>query len=73
MRKLLDDARRARIEGRARLVDPHTVEVGGETLSAEHILVATGSWPYAARDPGHRARDHLERGVPPASGCPSAC
>ena len=30
------------IAGRATLVDPHTVEVGGRTFSAEHILVATG-------------------------------
>jgi glutathione reductase (NADPH) len=30
------------IAGRATLVDPHTVEVGGRTISAAHILVATG-------------------------------
>jgi glutathione reductase (NADPH) len=30
------------IAGRATLVDPHTVEVGGRTTSAAHILVATG-------------------------------
>jgi glutathione reductase (NADPH) len=30
------------IAGRATLVDPHTVEVGGRTFSAKHILVATG-------------------------------
>ncbi|HEY0987884.1 MAG TPA: FAD-dependent oxidoreductase, partial [Kofleriaceae bacterium] len=30
------------IAGRATLVDPHTVEVGGRTFSAAHILVATG-------------------------------
>ncbi len=30
---------------RARIVDPHTVEVGGKTVTAEHILVATGGWP----------------------------
>src|ERR1041384_2545272 len=30
------------IAGRATLVDPHTVEIGGRTISAAHILVATG-------------------------------
>ena len=43
--KLLEDAGVAHIEGRARVVDPHTVEVGGQRFTAENILVATGSWP----------------------------
>jgi glutathione reductase (NADPH) len=30
------------IHGRARLTDPHTVEVAGRTITAAHILVATG-------------------------------
>jgi glutathione reductase (NADPH) len=30
------------ISGRARLVDRHTIEAGGRTLTAAHILVATG-------------------------------
>jgi glutathione reductase (NADPH) len=33
------------IAGRARLVDPHTVEVAGRTLTAAHILIATGGRP----------------------------
>ena len=33
------------LRGRARVLDPHTVEVNGERHSARHILVATGSWP----------------------------
>ncbi len=33
------------IEGRAVVVDPHTVEIGGRRITAEHILVATGGWP----------------------------
>lgn len=33
------------IEGRATVVDPHTVEVGGRKITAKHILVATGGWP----------------------------
>ncbi len=38
--------------GRGVLVDPHTVRVGGRTLSAEHILLATGSWPSLPEIPG---------------------
>lgn len=36
------------IRGTARLIDPHAVEVAGRTLSAPHILIATGghsTWP----------------------------
>jgi glutathione reductase (NADPH) len=50
--KLLDDAGVVRIDGRARLVDPHTVAVGERRLTAEHILVATGSWPSLPKTPG---------------------
>lgn len=43
--RLLDDAGVTRIDGRARLVDAHTVAVGERQIRAEHILIATGSWP----------------------------
>ena len=33
------------IEEHVRLRDPHTVEFRGGTATAEHILIATGSWP----------------------------
>jgi glutathione reductase (NADPH) len=33
------------MRGRATVVDPHTVELGGRRYSAKHILIATGSWP----------------------------
>ena len=39
-------------EARARIVDPHTVEVGGKTVTAAHILVATGGWPVVPDIPG---------------------
>ncbi len=39
-------------ESRARIVDPHTVEVGGKTVTAGHILVATGGWPVVPDIPG---------------------
>ena len=40
---LLDNAGVESIEGRATLTGPHTVAIAGRTLSAAHILVATGS------------------------------
>lgn len=49
---LLRDAGVRHVEGRATIVDPHTVEVAGERFSAEHILVATGGWPTVPEIPG---------------------
>ncbi len=40
---LLDNAGVESIEGRATVTGPHTVAIAGRTLSAAHILVATGS------------------------------
>jgi len=51
-RELLERAGVHIIEGRARLRDRHTVAVGGETFSAERILVATGSRPVKVPIPG---------------------
>jgi glutathione reductase (NADPH) len=50
--RLLDQAGVTRIDGRARVVDPHRVAVGDESWSAEHILVATGGWPWMPAIPG---------------------
>jgi glutathione reductase (NADPH) len=49
---LLDSAGVERIEGRARILDPHTVAVGERRFSAANILVATGSWPNLPEVPG---------------------
>ncbi len=49
---LLQDAGVEQIDGRATLVDPHTVEVAGRRYSADHILVATGGWPSVPEIPG---------------------
>ncbi|MCA9981732.1 MAG: glutathione-disulfide reductase, partial [Anaerolineales bacterium] len=38
--------------GRAKLIDPHTVEVGGQTYTAANILIATGGWPRLLNIPG---------------------
>jgi glutathione reductase (NADPH) len=40
------------LRGRARVLDPHTVEVNGARHTARHILVATGSWPQVPAIPG---------------------
>jgi glutathione reductase (NADPH) len=40
------------IEGRALLVDPHTIEIDGRTYTADKILIATGSHPTVPDIPG---------------------
>jgi glutathione reductase (NADPH) len=40
------------IESHARILDPHTLEAGGERWRAKHILVATGGWPQKPDIPG---------------------
>jgi len=40
------------LRSRARIVDAHTIAVGGERVTAKYILVATGGWPTAPRIPG---------------------
>ncbi len=34
------------MEGAAKFIDAHTVEVAGQNYTAEHILIATGGWPF---------------------------
>lgn len=40
------------IQGFARFVDAHTVEVNGEQITADHILIATGGYPTRPPIPG---------------------
>jgi glutathione reductase (NADPH) len=51
-RKMLRDANVTLIEGRARLVDAHTVEVAGKRYTAANILIATGAHPVMPAIPG---------------------
>lgn len=44
------------LNGRGRLVDPHTVAVGDKTYTAERILIATGGWPNVPDIPG---KEHI--------------
>ena len=54
-RNLLIDSGVTLMQAHARLVDPHTVEVEGRQHTAEHILIATGGWPFVPEIPG---REH---------------
>jgi len=45
-RNLLSGTNVSVIDGRASIVDKHTVRVGGQTYSAAKLLIATGGWPY---------------------------
>src|SRR5690606_22547422 len=40
------------IQGFARFVDAHTIEVNGERMTADHILIATGGRPLRPDIPG---------------------
>jgi glutathione reductase (NADPH) len=49
---LLDDSGVRVFTHRASLVDGHTVNVNGQTISANNILIATGGWPVKPEIPG---------------------
>lgn len=51
--RLLDGAGAQVIEGRAAIVDAHTVAVGDTRYSAARILIATGGWPHVPDFPGN--------------------
>ena len=51
-RRLLEGSGVTIFEARAVLKDPHTLDVGGKTVTAEHILIATGGWPVVPDIPG---------------------
>ena len=51
-RDLLDGAGVTLFESTATLLDAHTLEVDGREVSAEYILIATGSWPHVPEFPG---------------------
>ena len=51
-RNLLVNSGVTLLEGHARLLDGHRVEVNGQVISARHILLATGGWPQKPEIPG---------------------
>lgn len=54
-RNLLVNSGVTLLEGHARIVDAHHVEVDGQRFSTERILIATGGWPQVPDIPG---REH---------------
>lgn len=53
-RRLLEGAGVTIFEGRARLIGQHAIEVAGQRVTAERILIATGGWPELPSQPGAR-------------------
>ena len=43
--RMLRDSGVKILDGRGTIVDPHTVDVAGQRITAKHILLATGGWP----------------------------
>ncbi len=51
-RQILADAGVSLLEDHAEVIDPHTVSVDGQRITAKYILIAVGSWPTVPRFPG---------------------
>ena len=51
-RNLLVNSGVSLLEGHARILGPHQVEVNGQAYSAGYILIATGGWPQLPDIPG---------------------
>ncbi len=51
-KRILEGANVKIIDGRAKIIDPHTVSINGEKITAERILIATGGWPSVPDFPG---------------------
>ncbi|MFZ5959037.1 glutathione-disulfide reductase [Pseudomonas knackmussii] len=51
-RNLLVNSGVSLLEGHARILDAHTVEVAGQRFSTANILIATGGWPQVPEIPG---------------------
>lgn len=50
--RLLDGAGVNLLNGHAKLLDAHTVQVNDQRIRAKHILIATGGWPHIPNIPG---------------------
>ena len=49
---MLKDAGVTLLQGRARVIDRHTVEVAGKRVTGKHLLIATGGRPTLPETPG---------------------
>lgn len=54
--RLLHDSGVHVVNGRAILVDAHTVKVADKTYSAERIIISTGGWPFV---PDVEGKEHI--------------
>lgn len=50
--RLLEGSKVSVLRGKATVVDPHSLDIGGRRITAENILVATGGWPNMPQIPG---------------------
>lgn len=50
---LLENSGAKIYDARARFVDEHTVSLGNKDVTAERIVIATGSWPFVPEFPGN--------------------
>ena len=55
-KRILDNAGVETIHGRAKIVNANAVEVDGQHITAERILIATGGWPDIPNIPG---KEHI--------------
>jgi glutathione reductase (NADPH) len=51
-KSMLDSNQVDIFETRARISGPNEIEVDGKTISAKHILIAAGGWPWTPEFPG---------------------
>lgn len=51
-KNILNNAGVKLIEGRGKIVDPHTVDVDGKLYTAKHILISVGGRPFIPEIPG---------------------
>lgn len=51
-KKLLSGSNVALLESHAKLLDAHTLDVGGKKVTARNILIAVGGWPEMPKVPG---------------------
>ena len=51
-KSMLDSNQVEIFEAHARISGPNTIQVNGKTISAKHILVAVGGWPWIPEFPG---------------------
>ncbi len=53
----------ARLQGQARLLDQHTIELDGQNLTADHIILATGAWlPHILEPLGYQVDVRPQKG-----------